>query len=417
VTRNQRRHVDLVAAGVVVFASLVSAGAQRPAGPLAPERIDYLTFAQGAVPIAVRGAGAKLGASFDQAIRAVDGDPAGFVLTLKPGDAATDIEFIYHLPAPTRFDRFAIPNVLETPSPSATFTRQIEVHGSAAGPEDGYVLLGSGTLATHKARGEVTELTVRSNAPVRWVKLRLLGGLQVSEPQTFFEFSEIIGNGTQQTPAMSEAFHGVWKGRGVLVELRQDGPVVSGCYDTDGQLTGTVTGSILKALGRSQGGRIQSAFVLSVSDDGALRGVRSANRAPFGLYAGETAPAGSAPKCPPPPPASLGCGSVVHGITFEFDSAAIRPESEPVIARLVDGLRNDPSGAIAVEGHTSSEGSDEYNQRLSEQRAQAVVASLVKRGSEAKRLTAVGVGEKQPIASNNDENGRSLNRRVEIRCR
>jgi hypothetical protein len=96
VTRNQRRHVDLVAAGVAVFASLVSAGAQRPAGPLAPERIDYLTFAQGAVPIAVRGAGAKLGASFDQAIRAVDGDPAGFVLTLKPGDAATDIEFIYH---------------------------------------------------------------------------------------------------------------------------------------------------------------------------------------------------------------------------------------------------------------------------------------------------------------------------------
>ena len=185
--------------------------------PAPAERTDYLTFAQGAVPVSVGGAGAQLGASFEHAIRAVDGDPGGFVLTLKPGTETTDLEFVYELPAATVFDRFAVPNILETPSPSATFTREVEVHGSATGPVDGFVLLASTTLTTHRARGQVSELTIRSKTAVRWVKLRLRGGIQVSQPQAFLEFSEIIGNGSQQASVLSDRFNGVWKGRGVLV--------------------------------------------------------------------------------------------------------------------------------------------------------------------------------------------------------
>lgn len=392
-----------------------TAAAQATAGT--PERVDYLTFAQGAVPVSVGGAGATLGASFEMAIQATDGNPAGFGLTLKPGSSEMDTEFVYRLPAPTTFDRFAVPNVLETPSPSATFAREVEVQGSAMGPDQGYTLLASGTLATHRARGQMTELTVRSRTPVRWVKLRLKGGIQVLTPQTFFEFSEIIGNGTQQMPALADGFRGAWRGRGVLVELRQDGPVVSGCYDQDGELTGTVSGNILRATGVAAGSGVPSAFILGVSADGALFGVRSTNGGPFRLYTGEAAPAGRGPQCPSPPPVVLGCGSVIHGINFDFDSATIRPESEPVLAKLFEGLRNVPTESIAIEGHTSSEGSDAYNLGLSERRAQAVVADLVRRGIQASRLAAVGVGEKQPIASNNDESGRSLNRRVEIKCR
>jgi hypothetical protein len=381
-----------------------------------PERIDYLTFAQGAVPVIVGGAGATLGASSEMAIQAIDGNPAGFNLTLKPGQREMDTEFVYQLPASTTFDRFAIPNVLETPSPSATFTKDVEVHGSTVGPDQGYTLLASATLTTHRARGQATELTVLSETPVRWVKLRLKGGIQVMRPEMFFEFSEIIGNGTQQTPPLAENFRGVWKGRGVLVELRQDGPVVSGCYDPEGELTGTVSGNILRAVGVAGRARVASAFILGVSADGALFGVRSSNGGPFSLYTGEVAPAGSGPRCPSPPPIALGCGSVIHGINFDFDSATIRPESEAVLARLFDGLRSAPNGSIVIEGHTSSEGSDEYNLRLSERRAQAVVASLVERGIPASRLAAVGIGERRPIAGNDDESGRSLNRRVEVRC-
>jgi outer membrane protein OmpA-like peptidoglycan-associated protein len=381
------------------------------------QRTDYLTFAQGAVPVSVGGAGAPLGASLEKAIRAVDGDPSGFVLTLKPGSETLDTEFVYELPAPTVFDRFAVPNVLETPSPGETFTREVEVHGSAAGPVDGFVLLASGVLTTHRARGQVTELVVRSKTAVRWVKLRLRGGIQVLRPESFFEFSEIIGNGSQQAPALSDRFKGVWKGRGVLVELRQDGAIVSGCYDQDGELKGTVTGNVLTALGVDRSDRVPSAFILSVRDDGTLLGVRSSNRAPFAVYTGDPAPAGSGPSCPPTPPAVLGCGAVIHGINFDFDSATIRPDSESVLSKLFDGLKGDPSSAVVIEGHTSNEGTDQYNLGLSGRRAQAVVADLVKRGIPGSRLSAVGVGEKQPIAGNSDESGRSLNRRVEVHCR
>jgi hypothetical protein len=401
----------------LVLPGMLRAGAGQEAATPPPERVDYLTFAQGAVPVTVGGAGARLGASSEMAIQAIDGNPGDFGLTLRPGQSEMDTEFVYQLPASTIFDRFAIPNVLETPSPSATFTKEVEVQGSAVGPEQGYTLLASGTLTTHRARGQMTELTVLSKTPVRWVKLRLKGGIQVMRPEMFFEFSEIIGNGTQQATPLADHFHGVWKGRSVLVELRQDGPVVSGCYDVDGELTGTVSGNILRAVGAGGRTRVPSAFILGVSADGALFGVRSTNGGPFRLYTGEEAPAGSGPECPSPPPVVLGCGSVIHGINFDFDSASIRPESEPVLARLFEGLRGAPSASIAIEGHTSSEGSDEYNLRLSERRAQAVVANLVGRGIPASRLAAVGVGEKRPIAGNDDESGRSLNRRVEVRCR
>jgi outer membrane protein OmpA-like peptidoglycan-associated protein len=377
------------------------------------ERIDYLTFAQGALPLRV--GGAQLGAGFEHAVRAIDGNPQHYTLNPKPADAGDTIEFVYQLPAETTFDRFAVPGVQETPSPAQTFTREVEVHGSAQGADQGYALLASGALSTHKKKGEFTELAIRHKRPVRFVKLRLTGGIDVQRPKMFFEFSEIIGNGTQQTPPLSDRFSGVWKGRRIHIELRQDGPVVSGCYDIGGELAGTVTGNTLRAVGTGRD-NTPSAFILSVMDDGSLRGVRSSNRAPFSVIEGDRAAAGSGPKCPAPRAPVLGCDSVVHGIGFDFDAATIRPESEAVLAKLFTGLRGH-AGAIAIEGHTSSEGSDAYNQKLSERRAQAVVDDLVGRGIERARISAVGIGESRPIATNDDESGRALNRRVEVRCR
>ena len=112
----------------------------------------------------------------------------------------------------------------------------------------------------------------------------------------------------------------------------------------------------------------------------------------------------------------LGCGSVIPGIRFDFASATIRPESAAVLQSLHDGLARDKSARIDIEGHTSSEGDAAYNRKLSERRAQAVVDELVGRGLERGRLAASGVGEARPLAPSDVESGRSLNRRVEIRC-
>ena len=110
------------------------------------------------------------------------------------------------------------------------------------------------------------------------------------------------------------------------------------------------------------------------------------------------------------------CVEPVWAGTFAFDSAEIRPESASVLATLYESLRADSRQAIVIEGHTSGEGADDYNLRLSERRAEAVVGDLVRRGFSRDRLRGTGVGERRPIATNNDENGRSLNRRVEIKC-
>lgn len=111
-----------------------------------------------------------------------------------------------------------------------------------------------------------------------------------------------------------------------------------------------------------------------------------------------------------------GCGAIVHGINFDYDSAAIRPESAAVLDSLFAGLKDGQDTEIVIVGHTSSEGSSDYNLELSQRRAQSVVTALTKRGIEATRLSAKGSGEDQPIADNTTEAGRSLNRRVEIVC-
>jgi len=378
------------------------------------ERVDLLTFAHGAIPISIEVSGAGQGTGMEHALRMVDGDPGGFTFVNR-ANTTTATEFVYELPAPTTFDRFAIPNVLETPSPSQTFTRAVEVYGSSDGPGAGWIRLAQGTLDTHAGRGMLTELTVEEIQPVRWVRVRLQGGIAMDRDVMFLEFSEIIGNGTQELPPISEAFEGRWRDRGVLLQLRQSGAAVQGCFDREGDLSGTVTGNILHAAGASRRTGVVTVFVLNVAEDGTLRGVASTNGAPFRVYTAGPVDAAVDMGCPEIPEPVVGCGSVLHGVTFDFDSDVIRSDSETLLAALFDGLRG-VTGTITVGGHTSSEGDEAYNQALSERRARAVVRDLERRGIDPARLAAVGHGEGRPIAPNDDETGRSLNRRVEVAC-
>jgi outer membrane protein OmpA-like peptidoglycan-associated protein len=84
------------------------------------------------------------------------------------------------------------------------------------------------------------------------------------------------------------------------------------------------------------------------------------------------------------------------------------------LVEVVDLLQSEPDKKIRIEGHTDSVGSAQSNLELSQRRADAVMASLVELGLNAERVTAVGLGEDFPIASNEDEDGRSRNRRVDV---
>jgi outer membrane protein OmpA-like peptidoglycan-associated protein len=108
---------------------------------------------------------------------------------------------------------------------------------------------------------------------------------------------------------------------------------------------------------------------------------------------------------------------VTQTIHFDYDSYAIKPESFPALDAIGEALVNPPldKAIINVEGHTDSDGSNEYNQTLSERRAWSVKSYLVQKfGIDPNRLVIVGYGEEAPIATNDNDAGKAVNRRVEF---
>lgn len=104
----------------------------------------------------------------------------------------------------------------------------------------------------------------------------------------------------------------------------------------------------------------------------------------------------------------------LFNINFDFDSYRLRPESREPLNQIVGLMRDYPDMRIEVYGHTDSIGSDEYNQELSASRAQAVIDYLKANGINGSRMQPKGLGEAYPIDSNETEEGRFKNRRVEI---
>ncbi len=101
-------------------------------------------------------------------------------------------------------------------------------------------------------------------------------------------------------------------------------------------------------------------------------------------------------------------------ISFDFDSAVIKPAFRDSLNKVADVLTRYNQSQVRVVGHTDSVGSATYNQSLSEQRAAAVERYLISSGVAASRLSSSGAGESQPRDTNDTEAGRQLNRRVEI---
>lgn len=113
---------------------------------------------------------------------------------------------------------------------------------------------------------------------------------------------------------------------------------------------------------------------------------------------------------------AVGSKIILKNIFFDFDKATLRPESTNELERLTNLLKVDaPTLKIEISGHTDSKGADDYNKKLSNSRAKAVVDYLISKGISADRLTSVGYGEEQPIATNDTDEGRQLNRRTEFK--
>jgi len=101
-------------------------------------------------------------------------------------------------------------------------------------------------------------------------------------------------------------------------------------------------------------------------------------------------------------------------VNFEFDSAGLTAKAKKNLDKLISIFSSNPDTNIDIYGHTDSKGSASYNQKLSERRANSVVSYLIRNGISRNRLSAMGLGKDEPIASNDTAEGRAKNRRVEF---
>jgi OOP family OmpA-OmpF porin len=138
------------------------------------------------------------------------------------------------------------------------------------------------------------------------------------------------------------------------------------------------------------------------------------------IYRFGAPPAAPAPPAPPPAPAAAVAAApikkkiVLRGVNFDFDKSDIRADARPVLDEAASTLKEEGQIRITVQGHTDSRGTDAYNQTLSEQRANSVADYLEKGGIDRGRMEIEGFGESRPVASNDTDDGRAQNRRVEL---
>jgi OmpA-OmpF porin, OOP family len=122
-----------------------------------------------------------------------------------------------------------------------------------------------------------------------------------------------------------------------------------------------------------------------------------------------------APKPAAPAPSSVRQSVVIQAdALFDFDKSVVRPDGKRAIDEALSKMQGVDIDMVIATGHTDSIGTDRYNQRLSERRANAVKEYLVSKGIPASKITTIGKGETQPVATNKTAEGRQKNRRVDI---
>ena len=117
---------------------------------------------------------------------------------------------------------------------------------------------------------------------------------------------------------------------------------------------------------------------------------------------------------PPPPVECRDETSVLEGVNFENNSDALTGDSINILETVIAALRANAGDTVRVLAHTDSNGSEAYNQDLSDRRARSVMQYLIGEGIDASRLSSQGFGESRPIAENGTATGRAQNRRVEL---
>jgi len=223
----------------------------------------------------------------------------------------------------------------------------------------------------------------------------------------------------------------------ILWALAVTGISMSGCAMSQSKRNGTVLGAMVGAIvGGGVGAGVGPEFRHKGTDDdderaagiaiGVGAGALIGGLIGYALASDEVepppapAPAPAAPAPTPTPAAPEPARIILRGVNFDYDKSNIKSEFAPILDEAAQTLKDNPDINVRISGHTDSRGSDQYNQRLSDRRAQAVKQYLVSKGIASSRLSTEGRGEREPIAPNTKDGrdnpeGRAMNRRAELK--
>lgn len=354
------------------------------------------------------------------ALALIDSDPKVGWSSAK--NQALQNEFVFELAEDYLLQRLLFDNThTDEPTHAGISARNVLVFVSQDGTEGSYRQVFQGEISA----GKVTDLQLEQPAPARWIKLVLAdngGHAEYTELMEFSALGQPLGNRQEATE-----FSGVYSTNWGPFFLKYNNGELSGCYDHDnGNFVGTSVDGVMNIEWREDGDDSGSA-VLAVSANGAqFSGLWYKNAELYGTWMGtRTADQSRAPNCAgvlktvtkSKVAQSLDTYGVsrLYGIYFDFDSDVIKPESAQTLSQVHAWLVNNPGKSVVFEGHTDSQGKDDYNRTLSNRRAYAVITWLAQQGVDVNRLEHVGHGESLPVADNATANGRSLNRRVEMK--
>lgn len=329
--------------------------------------------------------------------------------------------FVFEMTETATLERFEFDN--SNVDSKAAGAKDILVEVSNSSASGGFTPVLEAPLA-NLADGQ--GFTASDKIPARWVRLTIRNNQGNAEWTELFSF-----RGYGERPAANttpDNISGTYETSYSLFHVRQEGSSLSGCYEfNEGLLNGSIEGRVMKITWRETGeNNFGPAVMVFPSDGQTFNGYwwrqGTEQGAPNGDWQGKkiSSQVGGCPHW---------SGSVggelkkqlltekrarVYGILFDFNSAKLKTESRPVLDEVLGVLKSEPGWHLTIEGHTDAIGSDEKNQILSQQRAEAVKAYLTAGGVEASSLTTVGYGEARPVAENDTELGRAQNRRVEL---
>jgi outer membrane protein OmpA-like peptidoglycan-associated protein len=394
----------------LAVAALVAA-APPPAGPAA-DRLNALALENGAVLTSDGGSFGK-GVVNWSAWNLTNGDEAtGWC---SPKGKPTGLSFTWELDAIWRLDTLAVStrNLQESGYPGIS-ARLVELWLDSG---QGFSRVGGFEVG----KGTRKEFSLPAGTKARQAKIVVAANHGNKE---YTEIAEVELFGERATPVDVPPLASDYRSNYGPMRFALEGEQIFGCYDwVDGAMIwGTLVGRNARVTWiepRKDGSLRQGTAIFVVSVGGTkLSGVWYERGALQGVWDGTRSDKREA-RCTPRKRSAVEDlrqqrHLALYGIRFDSGKDAPRPESDATLDEVAGMLRQAPELRLLVEGHTDATDTDTYNLELSQRRAQAVMAALVKRGIDAGRLQAKGFGKTRPVADNASAQGRALNRRVEV---